>query len=272
MIHHTAIVHPDAQLGSEVSIGPYAVIEGPAQIGDRCTIQAHAVISAKVTMGPENVIGYGAIIGGDPQDLSFRPEVDSRVRIGQGNRIREYVTIHRGTAEGSATVVGDHCFLMAGAHLAHNVELGSSVILANNVLLGGYVRVGDRVFAGGGCVFHQHVRVGRLAICQGLSAFSKDIPPYVMAAERNGVAGLNAIGLRRAGFTAAQRTEVKEAFELLYRSGRNVTQAVAAASERIWSDVGKEFWAFIAESKKRGLSDFLRTRPGASAHGGEAEA
>lgn len=260
MIHPTAVIHPDAELGENVTVGPYAVIEGAARIGDRCVIQAHAVIGAHVTMGEDNVIGYGAIIGGDPQDFAFRPEIRSEVRIGKANKIREYATLHRGTAEGTATVVGDHCFLMAGAHLAHNVALGDHVILANNTLLGGYVQVGDRVFVGGGCVFHQHIRVGRLAICQGLSAFSKDIPPYVIAAERNGAAGLNVIGLRRAGLTAAQRTEIKEAFDLLYRSGLNVSQAIAAAHDRVWAEEGRAFWDFIAAAKKKGLVDFIGTR------------
>lgn len=270
MIHPTAVIHPDAQLGTDVTVGPYAVIEGAAKIGDRCAIQAHAVIGAHVTMGEDNVIGYGAIIGGDPQDFAFRPEIRSEVRIGRGNKIREYATIHRGTAEGTATVVGDHCFLMAGAHLAHNVTLGDHVILANNALLGGHVQVGDRVFVGGGCVFHQHIRIGRLAICQGLSAFSKDIPPYVIAAERNGAAGLNVVGLRRAGLTAAQRAEIKEAFDLLYRSGLNVSQAIASANERVWAEEGRAFWDFVADAKKKGIVDFLGTRDSDAAEESES--
>lgn len=262
MIHPTAIIHPDAELGENVAVGPYAVIEGAAKIGARCVIQAHAVIGAHVTMGEDNLIGYGAIIGGEPQDFAFRPEIRSEVRIGRGNKIREYVTIHRGTAEGTATIVGDHCFLMAGAHLAHNVALGDHVILANNCLLAGYVQVGDRVFAGGGCVFHQHIRIGQLAICQGASAFSKDIPPYVIAAERNGVAGLNVVGLRRAGLGAAQRAEIKESFDLLYRSGLNVSQAVAAARDHVWGEEGRAFWDFVGAAKKKGLIDFLGSREG----------
>ncbi|HEX8297242.1 MAG TPA: acyl-ACP--UDP-N-acetylglucosamine O-acyltransferase [Chthoniobacteraceae bacterium] len=264
LVHPTAIIHPDARLGSDVRVGPYAVIEGAAQIGDRCRIQAHAVITAHVKMGPDNLIGYGAILGGDPQDFAFRPEIRSEVRIGARNQIREYCTIHRATSSGDATVIGDECFLMAGAHLAHNVRLGDRVILANNVLLGGYVSVEDRVFIGGGSVFHQHLRVGRLAICQGASAFSKDIPPYVTAAERNGVAGLNVIGLRRAGLTAAERVEVKRAFALLYRSGLNVSQALTAASEQSWGEPAQQFWDFVAAAKTRGLCDFLPTRRGDS--------
>ncbi len=262
MKHPTAIIHPDATIADDVEIGPYAVVEGPARIGAGCVIQAHAIIGAHVVMGERNTIGYGAVIGADPQDFAFKATVLSEVRIGSDNRIREYATIHRGTAEGSATVLGDHCFLMAGAHLGHNARVGDHVIIANNSMLGGHVVVEDRVFIGGGCVFHQHMRVGRLAICQGASAFSKDIPPFTMAAERNAVAGLNVVGLRRAGFDAAQRAEIKAAFALLYRSGMNVAQALASAGERSWEAEGRAFWDFVAASGKRGLCDLLATRDG----------
>jgi UDP-N-acetylglucosamine acyltransferase len=125
--------------------------------------------------------------------------------------------------------------------------------------------VAERVFIGGGCVFHQHIRVGRMAICQGASAFSKDIPPFTTAAERNGIAGLNVVGLRRAGFTAAQRSEIKEAFGLLYRSGLNVTQALAAMRKKHWGAEAQAFFEFVADSKKRGICDFLGSRGGAAA-------
>ncbi len=264
MIHPTAIVHPSAQLGANVSIGPYAVIEGPAVIGDGCEIQSHAIIGGHVTMGRNNVIGHGAHVGGDPQDHAFKSEVQSRVVLGHENRIREYVTIHRGTTEGSETVVGDHCFLMVGVHLAHNVRLANHVVLANNVLVAGHVQMGERVFVGGACVFHQHMRVGSYVICQGASGFGKDIPPFVLAAGRNGVAGLNVIGLRRSGFTAEQRTEIKRAFELLYRSGKNVTQALEAAQAQPWSAAAQPFWDFVAAAKKRGLCAFSRARESAA--------
>jgi UDP-N-acetylglucosamine acyltransferase len=260
MIHPTAIIDPEARLGSQVAVGPHAVIEGPAQIGDGCEIQAHAVITGRVIMGDKNVIGYGAVIGGEPQDFAFRPEVCSAVHIGDGNRIREYCTIHRGSKENTATVVGDGCYLMAGAHLAHNVRLGSRVVIANNSLLGGYVQVEDGVFIGGGCIFHQFMRVGRLAICQGGGKFGKDIPPYSMAAERNRVAGLNIVGLRRAGYSPEQRAEIKEAFALLYRRGLNVTQALAAARERAWGPEAQAFFDFLGEGKKRGFCGFLSSR------------
>ena len=262
MIHPTAVIHPDAQLGANVSVGPYAVIEGAARIGDGCEIQAHAIITGHVEMGRDNVIGYGAVIGAEPQDFAFKPEIHSAVHIGDGNKIREYCTIHRGTAEGTATTVGHGCFLMAGAHLAHNVSLADRAIIANNALLGGYVQVGERVFVGGGCVFHQHIKVGKLAICQGASAFSKDIPPFTTAAERNGIAGLNIVGLRRAGYTTEQRADIKRAFALLYRSGLNTAQALAASQSRSWGPEGKAFLEFVANSKKRGICDLIATRKG----------
>jgi len=261
-IHPTAVIHPQARLGERVSVGPFVVIEQGAMVGDDCVIHSHAVICGEVLIGKKNTIGHGAILGGDPQDFAFKPDVRSRVVIGDGNRIREHVTIHRGTTEGSETAVGDGCFLMGGTHLAHNVRLGDGVVIANNSLLGGYVNVGERVFIGGGCIFHQHIRVGRLAICQGGSAFSKDIPPFVIAAEANGVAGLNVVGLRRAGMGAAERAEIKRAFDLLYRSRRNVSQAVEAAGAGSWSDTGRLFWEFVGGAKKKGLCDWIGGRRG----------
>jgi UDP-N-acetylglucosamine acyltransferase len=221
-----------------------------------------------VVLGKNCTVGHSAVLGGDPQDFAFNPQVRSRVIVGDGTKMHEYVTIHRGTTEGSETVVGEGCFLMGGTHLGHNVRLGSGVIIANNALLGGHVQIEDRVFIGGGSVFHQHVRVGRLAICQGASGFGKDIPPFVIAAEINGVAGLNVVGLRRAGFDVAARAEIKRAFDTLYRSGKNVSQALAASSEAEWSEVGRTFWDFVAAAKKRGLCDWIGGRRGAA---GDAE-
>ena len=263
-IHPTAVIHPQAVLGAGISVGPLAVIEQGAVLGDGCTVHAHAFVGGHVTLGKNCTVGHGAMLGGDPQDFAFKPQVRSRVVIGDGTKIFESVTIHRGTSEDSETVVGDGCFLMGGVHLAHNVRLGSGVIIANNALLAGHVQVADGVFIGGGSVFHQHMRIGRLAICQGASGFGKDIPPFVIAAEINGVAGLNVVGLRRAGFDAAARAEIKRAFDLLYRSGKNTSQAIAAAHAAEWTGTGREFWDFVAAAKKRGLCDWLGSRRGAA--------
>jgi UDP-N-acetylglucosamine acyltransferase len=264
MIHPTAAIHPGAQIAEDVEIGPYVCIEGAAKIGAGCLIRAHAILIGEVELGERNSIGHGALIGGDPQDLSFKPETKSRVRIGSDNVIREYSTIHRGTGEGSETVIGDHNYLMGGVHLAHNTRIGSHVIIANNCLLAGYVEVADRVFIGGGSVFHQHVRIGELAMVQGISGIGKDIPPFAIAAEINGIAGLNAVGLRRAGLTPEQRLEIRDAFKLLYQSGLNVSQALERSTERKWDPRTDHFWRFVGAAKKRGLCDLLATR--AAAH------
>jgi len=257
-IHPTAVIDAAAKLGAEVEVGPYAVISGNVIIGARSTIQSHAVIEGEVFIGEDNVIGHAAVIGAPPQDLSFSPKRQTRVEVGDENVIREHCTIHRGSAEGSATKVGSKNFLMAGAHVGHNCDIRSNIIVANNCLLGGYVRVDDGAFLGGGCVFHQHMHVGRLVIAQGGSAFGKDIPPFVIAAERNYVFGLNVVGLRRAGFSAQERSELKAAFKLLYTSGLNISQALEKAATMDFGDAAREFFQFVANTKKRGICPLKR--------------
>lgn len=254
-IHPTALINSAARIADDVEIGPYVCIDGAAVIGPGCSIQAHAIIAGAVRIGTGNSIGYGAVIGAEPQDHSFHPDIKSEVIIGDDNRIREYCTIHRGTTEGSATTVGNHNFFMAGTHLAHNTKVGNHVILANSVLLACYVEVQDRVFIGGGTAFHPYVRIGQVAIAQGNSGFSKDIPPFTIAAMRNCIIGLNVIGLRRAGYTADQRKEIKDAFKLLYKSGLNTTQALERAENHDWNAEGRAFFDFVASAKRRGICD-----------------
>jgi UDP-N-acetylglucosamine acyltransferase len=254
-IHPTAIVEEGAQIGAEVEIGPYAVVSGGAVIGDRCTIQAHAVIEGSVRMGTDNLIGYGAIIGAVPQDLSFDPKTKSSVEIGNRNRIREYCTIHRGSIEGTATTMGDDNFLMAGNHLGHNCILGNGVVMANDCLLAGNVRIDDRAFIGGGSRFHQGIRMGRLVMAEG--RFTKNLPPFLSAA-KNEVYGFNIVGMRRANFSGAERDEIKRAFKLLYRSGLNTKQALEEAAKTEFSPVGREFFEFVANAGKRGIVSYGR--------------
>jgi UDP-N-acetylglucosamine acyltransferase len=261
-IHPTAIIDPGAQIGSDVEIGPYSIVGSNVVIGERSIIQSHVVVEGAVEIGMGNFVGHGAIIGAAPQDLSFSPERKTRVDIGDRNVIREYCTIHRGTAAGSATTVGDQNFLMAGAHLGHNCTIANNVIIANNCLLGGYVRVDDGAFLGGASVFHQHMHVGRLALAQGGSAFSKDIPPFVIAAERNYVFGLNVVGLRRAGLSAQERDGIKAAFRLLYTSGLNVAQAIEQAAAMNLDGAAREFFEFVANAKKRGICPLKRAAEG----------
>jgi UDP-N-acetylglucosamine acyltransferase len=238
-----------------VEIGPYAVVGSSAVIGDRCTIQAHAVIEGSVRMGADNLIGYGAIIGAVPQDLSFDPTTKSFVEIGNRNRIREYCTIHRGSIEGSATTIGDDNFLMVGNHLGHNCVLGKGVVMANDCLLAGNVRIDDRAFIGGGSRFHQGIRMGRLVMAEG--RFTKNLPPFLSAA-KNEVYGFNIVGMRRANFSGAERDEIKRAFKLLYRSGLNTKQALEQAAQSEFSPVGREFFEFVSNAGKRGIVSYGR--------------
>ncbi len=254
-IHPTAIVEDGAQVGAEVEIGPFAVINSGAVIGDRCRIQAHAVIEGSVKMGTDNLIGYGAIIGAAPQDLSFDPTTKSFVEIGNRNSIREYCTIHRGSIEGSATIIGDENFVMVGNHLGHNCILGNGVVMANDCLLAGNVRIDDRAFIGGGSRFHQGIRMGRLVMAEG--RFTKNLPPFLSAA-KNEVYGFNIVGMRRANFSGAERDEIKRAFKLLYRSGLNTKQALEQAARTEFGPVGREFFEFVANAGKRGIVSYGR--------------
>lgn len=255
-IHATAVVDPAAQLGADVEIGPYAVVGPDVVIGDHSIVQSHAVLEGAVRIGERNVIGQGAIIGAPPQDLSFKSSTSSGVEIGDGNVIREHCTIHRGTAEGSTTVLGNDNFLMVGVHVGHNSRLANRVIIANNCLLGGYVQIADGAFVGGATTFHQFVRVGRLVMAQGSCGFSKDIPPFVLAGERKFALGVNVLGLRRGGLSPDERNEIRRAFKLLYRSGLNTRQALEKAGDGEFGSVGREFFEFVAQAKKRGVVAF----------------
>jgi UDP-N-acetylglucosamine acyltransferase len=257
-VHPTAIVDPNAKIGAGTEIGPFSIVGPQVAIGDKTIVQSHVVIEGEVEIGTGNFIGHGVVIGAPPQDVSFSPERKTKVEIGNNNIIREYCTIHRGTAEGSATKIGDKNFLMAGAHIGHNCEIGNNVIVANNCLLAGFVCVNDGAFLGGGSTFHQFMHIGRLVMVQGSSAFGKDIPPFVVAAERNSVFGLNVVGLRRAGFNAKDREDVKAAFKLIYLSGLNLSQALEKATTMKLGKVGREFVDFVANAKKRSICPLKR--------------
>jgi UDP-N-acetylglucosamine acyltransferase len=257
-IHPTAIVDPNAKLKANVEIGPFSIIGPHATVGEKTVVQSHVVIEAEVAIGRGNFIGHGAIIGVLPQDVSFLPERKTKVEIGDDNIIREYCTIHRGSPDGSATKIGDRNFLMAGAHIGHNCLIGNNVVIANNCLLAGHVRVDDGAFLGGGSTFHQFMHIGRLVMVQGSSAFGKDLPPFVVAAERNSVFGLNIVGMRRAGLSANDRNEIKEAFKLIYFSGLNTSQALEKARTMTFGASAREFLNFVATSKKRGICPLKR--------------
>jgi UDP-N-acetylglucosamine acyltransferase len=220
-------------------------------IGENCEVRAHAVVCAGTLMGPHNQIGYGAVIGAEPQDYGYKGG-RSWVEIGAGNKIREYVTIHRASKEGTATSIGDDNFLMGGVHVGHDAAVGNRAILANNTLLSGYVKVEDDAFLGGATIVHQHTRVGRLAITRGGTRLGKDVPPYFMATDTNQVSGINRIGLRRAGFSQETRRAVQAAYDLLYGSHLNVSQALEELRRKFHLPEIAHLIEFI-EASKRGI-------------------
>ena len=176
MIHPTAIIDPRAAIHAECEVGPYVVVDGPVKIGRGTRVMAHATLLGWTEIGEENEIHPGAVLGDAPQDKAYSG-AESYLKIGDRNVFREFVQVHRGTAPGSATVVGSDNDLMAGAHAGHNCRLGNGIVLANNALLGGHVEVADRAFISGQCVVHQFVRVGELSLMRGLSGTSRDVPP-----------------------------------------------------------------------------------------------
>lgn len=250
-IHPTAVIDRAANLGAGVKVGPYAIIEGGVVLGDDTEVRAHAVICSGTTIGARNQIGYGTIIGAEPQDYAFKG-APSRVEIGTGNRIREYVTIHRASKEEGATTVGNDNFLMSGVHLGHDARVGNNSILANNTLLSGHVQIEDRVFLGGATLVHQFTRVGTLAITRGGTRIGKDVPPYFMAVDTNEVSGINRVGLRRAGLSHETRRAIQMAYELIYRSNLNVSQALAELHVKFHQPEIGHLIAFI-ESSRRGI-------------------
>jgi UDP-N-acetylglucosamine acyltransferase len=244
MIHPTAILEPGAQLGTDVRIGPHAYVAATAVLGDGCVLGPNAVVLEHTTLGARCTVHSGAVIGDLPQDLSFKDE-PSFVVIGDDCTFRESVTVHRGTKPGTTTHLGHHVFMMANSHVAHNCEVGNHVVMANTAALGGYVVVGERCFIGGNVGVHQFCHIGRLAMVGACAFISKDLPPFCIAPSsmNSHVAGLNLVGLRRNGFTPPQRAQIKQAFNLLYRSGLNATQS----QERLRAETGNPFAAEFAD-------------------------
>lgn len=261
-IHPTAAVDPGARLGADVEIGPYAVVEADTKIGDGCTVAAHAVIKRHTRLGRGNRIHEHAVIGGEPQDLKFKA-CASFVTIGEGNVIREGVTIHRSSREGGTTRIGNGCMLMAGAHVAHDCELADGVIMANATALGGHVSVGERAFLSGLVSVHQFCRIGRLAMVASSARIVQDCLPFVITEGHPSRArALNLIGLRRAGFDAAALLDLKRAYRLL-RGGQPLA-ATLAQLDAMSAPLARELADFI-RGARRGFA-----HPAASAaHGAE---
>jgi UDP-N-acetylglucosamine acyltransferase len=225
-IHETAIVSPDASLHDSVIVGPYAVIEANVQIGADTVIGSHCVVKGPTSIGERNRIFQFSSIGEEPQDKKYAGE-DTRLEIGNGNTIREYCTLNRGTAQDiGVTRLGDNNWLMANVHIAHDCVVGNETIFANHVTLAGHVSVSDYVIFGGFSGAHQFCRIGAHAFIANNCAVTRDVPPYVMAAGQPAVPrGINSEGLKRRGFDAGQIRNIKEAFRIMYRSSLRLEEA-----------------------------------------------
>ena len=252
-IHSTAIVSPDAELAEDVVVGPFALIDGPAVIGPSCHIGPRATISGKVTMGANNRIGTGSIIGGEPQDLGFTPALDSGVVMGEGNRIFEYVTIHRSASDGGNTVIGDENFLMTQCHFGHDCQVGDKNVVANAALFAGHVTLGSHTVIGGAATFHQFIHVGDYALAQGMAGFSLDVPPYCIGHKRNELAGLNVIGLRRAGFSPDERKAIKSAYAALFQNDLSRPDAIALAKSKVESGPALKLIEAVENPSQKGV-------------------
>jgi UDP-N-acetylglucosamine acyltransferase len=248
--HPTAIIHPQAQIAGSVTVGPYSIIGEGVELGEECEVRSHVVIEGPTRLGKRNRIFPYAAIGLPCQDLKYHGE-PTRLEIGDDNVIREFVTLHRGTVEGGGvTRIGNHNFLMAYVHIAHDCRLGDHIIMANGASLAGHVEIGDHAFVGAFCAIHQFCRIGTYSFVGSCSLINKDVLPYSKTSGERpaGVYGANRVGLERRGLTSEDIDELQAAFRLLSRSKLNTTQALEAIEARGFQS-----------QHVRALVDFIKT-------------
>lgn len=253
-IHPTAVVEPGAELDTGVDIGPYAIIGARVRIGARTRVGAHAVITGNTVIGEDNQIFPFASIGQVPQDLKYRGE-ESRLEIGNRNIVREFATVHLGTAGGGmVTRIGDDNLVMNYAHIAHDCQVGNRVIVANGTQLGGHVVVEDYAVLGALSGIHQFVRVGESAIVGGGSMVSQDVPPFCNATgNRATLHGLNLVGLSRRGFPSSVVRELKRAYRIFFRSHLTVAEAATRVRAEIPGVPEVERFVRFIETSRRGV-------------------
>ncbi len=258
LIHPTALVSPRAEIGRDVVIGPFCVVDEDVVIGDGTELSAYVRLRPRARVGKRCRLFEHGVVAGEPQDHSYRGEPNDVV-IGDDVTLREFVTVNRPVGEGAVTVVGDHCLLMEGVHVAHNVRIGSHVVIANKVGLSGHVVVEDNVTLGGMAGVHQFVHIGRYCMVGGLSKIVKDLPPFVLADGRPArIYGLNRIGLRRNGFSASDRERLKAIYEALYQGGLPLREALDRLVALQQGDSFVEEIASFVASGSRGLAPWSR--------------
>lgn len=253
-IHPTAIVDPGAELGADVEVGAYSVIDAHVAIGARTVIGPHVHITGYTTIGEDCAISSSAVLGEPPQDRKYRSGTISYLKIGNRNIIREFVTMHLAVGEGNATIIGDDNMMMAYSHIGHNCVFGNNICMANYVGVSGGCRVDDRVVLGGMCGLHQNVHIGRLAMVGGYCGVTNDVPPFVIiAGPPSRLYGLNTVGLRRASFSAELRGHLKQAFRMVCSGQRNLTNSLAEARKTVpqLAEV-EEFLYFLERSGRSG--------------------
>lgn len=255
-IHPTAIVSEKAQIATDVEIGPYVIIEDCVKIARRVKILSHAHILNQTSIGEDCQIHMGAILGHLPQ---MRKEIASpgQLIIGRRNIFREYTTIHRSTQKEAATVIGNDNYFMAFSHLAHDCAIGNYVTICNGTLIAGHVEVGDYAFISGNVTVHQFCRIGRYAMIGGLTRVAKDVPPYMLVKGDSTVWAVNSLGLKRGNFSADLRSQIKNAFKILYKSELNTRQAIKRLQQQSDTEDIKYLIDFILQSK-RGICAYKR--------------
>ena len=252
-IHPTAIIDPAAELLEDVEVGPFTIIEADVRIGAGSIIGPHVLLASGARLGQHVTIFKGAVIGTPPQDLEFKGE-PSTVEIGHNTVVREFATLHRGTSATGRTAVGANCFLMAYSHVAHDCVLEDKVIMANSVNLAGHVHLEEQVTIGGVVPVHQFVRIGRHSFIAGGTRVPKDVPPYILAAnEPLKFAGLNHVGLKRRGFSAETLAALKHAYQLIYNSALNTSQALTRIREEMELTTEIRHIIDFIESSERGI-------------------
>lgn len=253
-IHPTAIVAKEAELGEDVKIGPYCIVDPKTKIGDGSELRAFARVCDYTEMGAGCVIHEHAVIGGIPQDLSYRGE-ETWAILGDRVVCREYVTVNRAAGEGNVTKVGDGCFIMENVHLAHNVRIGRECTIANKAGLSGHVVVGDYVVIGGMTGFHQFTHIGSYCMIGGLSRITQDVPPYCLAAGIPlRVFDINKVGLRRRGFESASRRKIRDMYKLIYNSSLQLKEALRRLAEKYPNDREAQMIIDFAAESTRGFT------------------
>jgi UDP-N-acetylglucosamine acyltransferase len=261
-IHPLAVVSPHAELGTNVQIGPFCVVEAGVVLGDGCNLAARVTVKSGAQLGRDNLVLEGTVLGGMPQHVHM-PEHPGTTIIGDGNVFRENCTVHRALDAGKITKIGSRCLFMVGAHVAHDCTVADGVIMTNGAMLGGHVEVATKAYLSGAVAVHQYCRVGRLAMVGGISRVIRDVPPFVTLDGGTAmVVGLNKVGLRRAGFTGTEFGQLKAAYRVIYRSGLTWQEMLDTLREEFTAGPAAEFLPFFLGGK-RGFVQERRTPPGA---------